>query len=105
MATLLTLFPSRRPDPPLPPLAQQAANLGRALARTSAQLVAGKPVYVSEPVAKARLAQCNACEHFRTSDGRCGLCGCWVKGRLAQKLKLAAERCPANPPKWTASTP
>jgi hypothetical protein len=37
---------------------------------------------------------CEACEHLK--GGTCVLCGCWY----SQKVKLAGEQCPDEPPRW-----
>lgn len=52
----------------------------------------------------ARLAICEACEHFRSSDRRCGGakgCGCYVDA----KTTLRTARCPLEPPKWGPEMP
>lgn len=51
-------------------------------------------------VSLARREICCACERLLPGPffvaRRCELCGCFA----AAKTRLAAETCPANPPKW-----
>ncbi len=43
---------------------------------------------------QARLAACRACEHL--AAGTCGLCGCYVEYRAAQRER----HCPDVPGRW-----
>ena len=72
------------------------------MVRLGAQALAGGPILVPAEVAAARAAACRACGHFRSSDGRCGLCGCCTGRLLLDKLKYASESCPDLPPRWEA---
>lgn len=81
-----------------PSFAKQVSNVTHAAARVTAQVVSGGPVFVPEEVAAQRWSICDPCEYRK--DSRCTLCGCYLNN-LTGKLKLATERCPANPPKWT----
>jgi hypothetical protein len=95
----LRLFPPRR-EAPLPPLAGQLRNAARATARLARAIATGARVFVSPETAAARLAACQTCPHYRLSDARCALCGCCLGRPLLDKLRLATETCPANPPRW-----
>lgn len=60
----------------------------------------GRPA-TEEHLRAQRLATCKGCEHYK--DAGCVKCGCPVTDRpkwLADKLSMATERCPLNPPKW-----
>lgn len=50
-----------------------------------------------------RIDACLNCPHFIVEPGpaRCGVCGCGMK----IKVRLAAARCPLNPPVWGAMSP
>lgn len=64
--------------------------VSQAIKVTSAQLKWAKegfPVRSKEEIASLKEV-CSTCEHF--SQGRCGLCGCYLK----VKLRLATESCP-----------
>lgn len=64
---------------------------------------AGKPVRSPERVAEL-LSICQACDKFTGSH--CRRCGCPVNGHVDEpthnKLALATERCPLDPPHWPA---
>ena len=83
----------------------QISNFAGAVNRVASQIVAGNKVYVPDEVLVERRAYCEGCEN--REGNRCRLCGCWLQNLVAGKLKIATERCPANPPKWNAwvSTP
>ena len=86
------------PEPSLPSLLTQAANLAGAVAR---HVAAGRP-QASPEVVEARLAICRVCDHYRASDGRCGGkqgCGCYV----SIKASWEDQRCPLN--RWPSSGP
>ena len=91
-----------RKEPGLPSIPRMALNAMGSAARSVGQVVSGRPLKAPEAVQASRWAQCEVCEHFRPSDKRCGLCGCFTKGWLVDKVRLAAETCPAKPPKWGA---
>lgn len=97
--------PHRPVENPLPSLFQQARNAGAAAARSARALAAGQPLRASADAIVARLLICEVCPEYRPSDHRCAKCGCKLRGKLANKLALAAESCPLG--KWTAeiSTP
>lgn len=84
-------------DPPLPSIARQATGF----ARSAVAVVASGLTRVSPEDQAARLAVCEACDHYRASDGRCGMetgCGCYVRLKSA----FAAATCPVN--RWPAPT-
>lgn len=73
-----------------PPLAQQAANLGRALWDWA---VSGFSMTSQDEQAR-RLEICRGCEQW--DGGRCRICGCG----LAAKIALKTSHCPLPEPKW-----
>jgi hypothetical protein len=85
-----------------PPSAlKMAANYGTALARWT---LAGRPTR-SQSRINELLAICHACEFFDRPRGRCLKCGCPVNDRPEagrNKLAMATESCPDEPPRWTA---
>lgn len=85
------------------PLRRRAANWLAAMARWLAE---GLPVCTEEEE-DARRGQCWQCEHLiiKNEKAACELCGCCVRGSSKawlNKLKMATEKCPANPPRWQA---
>lgn len=82
-------------EPELPSALEMATNAAAAVARTVANIAAGRAVGVSDDVYDKRVATCKACDQFRHSDGRCAACGCWI---ILAKAKLASEPCPLS--KW-----
>ena len=49
---------------------------------------------------------CKACPHYDKSRQTCRLCGCKCNTNifpLMNKLRMATESCPDNPPRWTAA--
>lgn len=107
MANIIQMYPraGRAAEPPLPPLGTQLLNAGKAVLRNAAQVAAGGPLLVPVEVEAARWEQCRTCTHFRPSDQRCGLCGCYTKAWLVDKVRLAAEACLDKPPRWGAWQP
>jgi hypothetical protein len=86
--------PYVRCEPDLPPLATMAANLAQAAVAEASALIAGTP-RVSDEEASRRLEICRSCTpHFRHSDARCSLCGCYSK----YKTRLRSQHCPLG--KW-----
>ncbi len=84
-------------EPLLPSLARQASGF----VRSAVAVVATGGARVSPEVQSARLAACVACDHYRPSDGRCGMangCGCFV----ARKAPFVGATCPIN--RWPASS-
>lgn len=86
-----------------PSLARQAWTYSKAVARWK---LAGSPTRTTEEITSI-LAICQACPHYTQSDRpRCRLCGCSVNNQpngLANKIAMATEGCPDDPPKWTAA--
>lgn len=69
---------------------------------------AGSPVR-SQSRVNELLAICEACPYLAgrgTDRKHCGKCGCPVNGRVDEptknKLAMATERCPLDPPRWEA---
>ena len=78
-------------------------RLGRYARALKRWVGAGKPVRNDEEVARL-LAICKACDYF-DPRGKCVLCGCYVnvgKNAAFNKLRMATESCPADPPRWDA---
>lgn len=68
--------------------------------------LAGSPVRTQQRVDEL-LAICEQCPHLaRKPKLHCGVCGCPISDRVDQptknKLALATESCPLDPPRWTA---
>ena len=85
----------RGDEPPLPSLWQQARNF---IPSVVTHITYGRR-QADEATRAARLALCEACDHLRPSDRRCGMvngcgCGCPVDA----KASWASESCPAE--KW-----
>jgi hypothetical protein len=59
------------------------------LSSVVSHLTTGLPVATDE-TRDARLALCGQCPHFRHSDKRCSLCGCYT----AIKAQWRGEKCP-----------
>lgn len=82
---------------------KQATTYALAVAKWE---LAGKPTRTQEEI-DAVLAICESCP-FYTNDKRprCRRCGCSVNNRpagLANKIAMATESCPLDPPKWAAT--
>lgn len=92
-----------RPPVRSPSVARKAVNLVRAAGTVAGAALAGEPVLVSAEAEARRRAGCAACPEGRwDAAGNAGLgecrhpeCGC-----TGLKLKLAAMRCPLDPPVW-----
>jgi hypothetical protein len=82
--------PAHAPPAEFPPLTEQAANLAGAVVRS---IASGLKRRTPEQQAEI-MAICRECPEF--SSGRCRICGC----RLKVKIALASESCPLDPPKW-----
>ncbi len=107
MTNIIRPFTAHRPPRPkteadLPGLRKQVANATQAFGRSVAQVIAGRALLAPERVQKERWGVCLTCDHYRSSDRRCSLCGCYTASWLVGKIELAAEQCPARPPKWLA---
>lgn len=86
-----------------PGWARLGLNLVTALGKWE---MAGRPTRTQQQIDKL-LAICQACPFMgRRKNGEtyCGKCGCPVSGQVTtrNKLFLATESCPLNPPRWTA---
>lgn len=91
---------------PEPGLLRLGLNVTTALAKWVA---AGSPVRSPARV-KELLAICQACPFMATrknGEKWCGKCGCPVNNSpdaRRNKLAMATEACPLDPPRWTAET-
>lgn len=87
--------PSRQPS-----LARQVWNYSKAVAKW---IAAGSPTRSQREI-DAALAICQTCEHYaEKKKPHCRLCGCQLNAApdgLVNKIAMATERCPLNPPKW-----
>jgi hypothetical protein len=83
-------------EPALPPLRERVKNARVAAQRVITRSLRGGRVAVSADETEKRLSICQQCEFFRTSDGTCSQCGCFIR----LKAKLATEACPLE--KWEA---
>lgn len=69
---------------------------------------AGMPTRTQEQIEQVHQI-CLDCEyllHKHTDKQKCGKCGCNISLEMSKrnKLYLATESCPLDPPKWTALT-
>ena len=68
-------------------------------------IAAGRPTRSQERIDAILAANCEPCEHF--SGTACKLCGCRINKSpeaWRNKLAMATEACPLDPPKWEAET-
>lgn len=75
---------------------EEPGIIGKAINYTTAKIAhvaAGSPI-ASESEQKYRLEICASCPLLQ--EGICLKCGCPVE----EKVKLATEKCPLEPPKW-----
>ena len=70
-------------------------------------IAAGRPTRSQERIDEILTTICDAkpvpCEKF--ANGGCSICGCKVNANpsaLRNKLAMATEACPLDPPRWTA---
>jgi hypothetical protein len=84
------------PNKAFPSATKQLSNAFGAVRRVVAAAVAGEPVRVTHEQYVQRQEACDQCSHL--INGRCRLCGCQYKLKIA----LATESCPDDPPKWSA---
>ncbi|MCL4194323.1 MAG: hypothetical protein KJZ87_21480, partial [Thermoguttaceae bacterium] len=67
-------------------------------------IAAGRPTRSAERVRQVFETHCRPCEHFDPATQTCRLCGCHVAPAgpaYRNKIGMATERCPAEPPKWS----
>lgn len=99
------LIYSRSTDPPArkPSVIRQAWSYARAIGKWK---IAGSPVRSQKRIDEI-LSICQACPMFAMSGKRphCKVCGCSMNSApdgLNNKIAMATEKCPLNPPKWGA---
>lgn len=66
---------------------------------------AGKPTRTEEQINEL-LVICKSCDFFNSEANACSKCGCNINSQvsgLKNKLAMATERCPDNPPRWVES--
>lgn len=85
-----------------PGIARKVSNYSKAVEKW---IAAGSPMRTQEEIASI-FSICEVCPRF-TNEGRprCKLCGCSVNKSpdgLWNKIAMATEGCPDNPPRWTA---
>ncbi len=83
-----------QPQSEYPSVGQQIANAFGAAGRVAGAIMSGNQVLVSDEEFARRMSICESCPHW-TAEKRCKLCGC-----RQEKLRLATESCPDNPPRW-----
>lgn len=71
-----------------------AKSLGKAVINIAERTITNKPSFIPLKKRNERLEICNNCD--KLIDGRCDLCGCFMK----VKTWFAAMECPADEPKW-----
>ena len=84
---------------PLPNLVIRGWNYAKAVAKWE---LAGSPERSQEEI-NAILEICRKCEEFNAEKGACSKCGCNINAQrkaLSNKLAMATEHCPLDPPKW-----
>ena len=102
-------LPARIPNPLIgcrahskPGIITRGANFSRATAKWTA---AGRPTRPPSEVERI-FAICKACDHYDPSTSTCDLCGCPVKRQgLRNKIRMATEGCPDQPPRWLPAWP
>lgn len=66
---------------------------------------AGSPVRPTEEIGRI-FSICESCEHYaKASRPHCKLCGCSLSklpNGLLNKIAMATESCPLDPPRWNA---
>ena len=86
------------------PMTVKVFKYGRAMVRWIAR---GRPVRSDARVQEIFDTFCRPCRHFDAEKQTCQLCGCRVRRdgpAAANKLRMATERCPADPPRWMEET-
>ncbi len=82
------------------PIVLRMWSYARAVAHWKA---AGSPLRTQEQI-EAALAICQTCEHYTAAKRpHCKICGCLLNSAphgLANKIAMATEHCPLDPPKW-----
>lgn len=84
----------KKEDLSLPSKAKMASSLLRSLKNVGKDVMQGKQVLANSAIAEKRITICNECPKFIQGQGRCSLCGCYLKA----KAKIASEACPIG--KW-----
>lgn len=79
-----------------------AVRFGRYIQAINRWTAAGKPTRTDEQV-ESIFKSCQGCEHFNEARSKCQLCGCYLnigKNARFNKIRMATEHCPLDPPKW-----
>ena len=90
-------------EPECAPKRNVITAAGRYTTAVARWAAAGFPERSDEEVQQL-FAICQQCEFF--NGQLCRLCGCRCNihgAAIVNKLRMATESCPANPPRWTAS--
>lgn len=82
-----------------PSLSKQLSNAVKAGTRIIGNIVQGKSILVSDEIEKQRYSICLDCDRFDKTQMRCMECGCYLKGQILRKVKIATEKCPKG--KWS----
>jgi hypothetical protein len=85
---------------PSPTTIEKVSRYAAAIAKW---IAAGRPTRSQEQIDAILATHCGPCEHFKNEA--CNQCGCKVNKHHAawrNKLAMATEACPLDPPKWGA---
>jgi hypothetical protein len=85
---------------PNPSIIEKVSRYATALAKW---IAAGRPTRTQEQIDAILAERCEPCVHFQ--GGTCDKCGCRINRNpeaWRNKLAMATESCPLDPPKWTA---
>ena len=75
-------------------LLQKMKDMSNTLADSYGDFSRGKPVFCDASIVQARMAYCNACEHYDKSTTQGNQCGCF----MSAKTRLKHGSCPIG--KW-----
>tara|TARA_Y100000817_G_scaffold293553_1_gene266624 strand:+ start:4023 stop:4382 length:360 start_codon:yes stop_codon:yes gene_type:complete len=78
----------------LPSKIEMASNLLRSIKNAGKKILKGEKLSADSIVSEKRLEICNQCPKFIKEQGRCSLCGCFLKA----KVRIVSETCPIG--KW-----
>ena len=80
-------------EPELPPVKTMAKNFAKSVFQEIGSKIQ-RINSLSQEETERRLNICQSCDKFRPSDGRCGMCGCFMK----IKTSWQSQKCPIG--KW-----
>jgi|TARA_B100000035_G_C21024566_1_gene565601 hypothetical protein len=79
-------------------LLRKMKDMSNTIADSYSDFSHGKPVFCDASIVQARMAYCNACEHYNNQTTQCGKCGCF----MSAKARLKQGSCPIG--KWGKDT-